>query len=382
MKEHLKLVEIVYQSIYQNKWILVDNKVLNWVGYKNTIDKYNKRNYLELVSSKFVKEKDYKILSLSEFNDYGKTTLNIMFELDPPSNNRHTYIIMNPRIFKESIMLLKTDGSTYIQKFISNRELVKYKNCSFIGCYNVSSSFLNENGLIYCSAHTKQTNMNINSISCALCYREPSYNYRNELKATHCNEHKKEGMINIKAKYCELCKYNQVEYGKKLCCKCFYFENPNEVKAINYKVKENIITRFIKEKYSNCVLDSVIKGGCSKRRPDCLIDFISYCIIIEIDEDRHSRYDTLCENKRLMEIYMDLGLRPIVFIRFNPDSYIDELGNLCKSIFIKEDNTVKVRCHKELNRRIHVLITTIENEISKMNKCIEFKAIEIIKLFY
>ncbi len=109
MKEHLKLVEIVYQSIYQNKWILVDNKVLTWLGYKSLNKEYkNKQKYIELISYRFTKNFDYKILSLTEFNKYDKNTLNIMFELESPSNNRHTYIIMNPRIFKESIMLLKT----------------------------------------------------------------------------------------------------------------------------------------------------------------------------------------------------------------------------------------------------------------------------------
>ena len=57
----------------------------------------------------------------------------------------------------------------------------------------------------------------------------------------------------------------------------------------------------------------------------------SHIIIIEIDENAHTDYDCSCENKRLMEISQDLGFRPIVFIRFNPDDYVDKDGNNIKS---------------------------------------------------
>ena len=62
-----------------------------------------------------------------------------------------------------------------------------------------------------------------------------------------------------------------------------------------------------------------------------MVDFGSHIIVIEIDENIHSNYNCICENKRLMEISKDLGHRPIVFIRFNPDSYIDKDGKKIKS---------------------------------------------------
>ena len=42
-------------------------------------------------------------------------------------------------------------------------------------------------------------------------------------------------------------------------------------------------------------------------------------MIIECDEDQHKNYN--CENKRVMELFQDLGNRPLVMIRFNPDKY-------------------------------------------------------------
>ena len=69
--------------------------------------------------------------------------------------------------------------------------------------------------------------------------------------------------------------------------------------------------------------DKIIKEGCSRRRPDVSMDFGSHCLIIEIDENKHSNYS--CEQKRMLEIYEDVRFRKIIFIRFNPDSY--SIGN-------------------------------------------------------
>ena len=57
----------------------------------------------------------------------------------------------------------------------------------------------------------------------------------------------------------------------------------------------------------------------------------THVIIIEVDENKHNSYDCICENKRLMQLSKDIGHRPIVFIRFNPDKYVDSEGNTIKS---------------------------------------------------
>lgn len=65
------------------------------------------------------------------------------------------------------------------------------------------------------------------------------------------------------------------------------------------------------------IFDSKVQGGCSRRRPDALIDLLSHSIVLECDEFGHTGYS--CENKRTMEIFEDLGSRPLVVLRFNPD---------------------------------------------------------------
>lgn len=115
-------IDKFYNSISTNKWILVDNNVLDWCGYNNTIDKYNKKNYIELISSKFVKKEEYKILTLSEFNNYDKSTLNIMFTIQKNTNNRNTYIIVSPRTFKKSLMMMETEKSKHIRNYYLDLE--------------------------------------------------------------------------------------------------------------------------------------------------------------------------------------------------------------------------------------------------------------------
>jgi hypothetical protein len=110
---------------------------------------------------------------------------------------------------------------------------------------------------------------------------------------------------------------------------CFIHLFPEQKVSRNYKTKEGEIINRIKEVFNNLtwISDKKIEDGCSKRRPDLLLDLGSHIIIIEIDENKHTDYDCSCENKRLMELSQDVRHRPIVFIRFNPDSYIDIHGN-------------------------------------------------------
>ena len=82
----------------------------------------------------------------------------------------------------------------------------------------------------------------------------------------------------------------------------------------------------IKERYGESltiVCDKKIEGGCSRRRPDLFIDLGTHCIIIEVDENQHRQYE--CEEKRMIDLYEDIGFRKVVFLRFNPDSYVGTL---------------------------------------------------------
>jgi len=124
----------------------------------------------------------------------------------------------------------------------------------------------------------------------------------------------------------------------------------------------------------------MISDGCSKRRPDLLLDMGYQIIIIEVDENQHIDYNTSCENKRIMELSRDLGHRPIIFIRFNPDDYKSGEINVTSCWGTNKNSLCVVKKNKknEWNTRLEELSRNIEYWIHNKTD----KTIETIHLFY
>jgi len=70
------------------------------------------------------------------------------------------------------------------------------------------------------------------------------------------------------------------------------------------------------------VFNKTVADGCSKRRPDVLINLPTHNIIVEIDENQHTMYGSTCEEKRVHQLFEDLDHMPLIMIRFNPDKYL------------------------------------------------------------
>jgi Holliday junction resolvasome RuvABC endonuclease subunit len=82
-----------------------------------------------------------------------------------------------------------------------------------------------------------------------------------------------------------------------------------------------------------------------------------------------------------MEISQDLNHRPIIFIRFNPDSYINNEGLLIKSCWrLNKLGIMTIIKNKKIewNERIDTLNKQIQYWIDNQTE----KTIEIIELFY
>ena len=105
------------------------------------------------------------------------------------------------------------------------------------------------------------------------------------------------------------------------------------------------------------IFNKAVEGGCSKRRPDIRIDFGSHCLMIEVDEDRHMQYS--CEEKRMVELYEDVGFRKCVFLRFNPDGYRQD-GCRYPSPFSFSNAGALIVDKSEMDRRMNQLIERIE----------------------
>jgi hypothetical protein len=188
------------------------------------------------------------------------------------------------------------------------------------------------------------------------------------------------GSALCKTPFCETIGHKKYE---GYCLSCCVQVCPEIQVSRNYKTKEKDVVDRLLQHYKDFtwIADKTIKDGCSKRRPDLLLDLGSHIIIVEVDENKHSAYNSSCENKRLMELSQDVGHRPIVFIRFNPDSYTDETGIKISSCWIPNKYgvlTVPQSKEKEWNHRIETLLGQIDNWVKNTTE----KTIEIIQLFY
>ena len=204
------------------------------------------------------------------------------------------------------------------------------KTCLHSGCkkrayFNIEGE---KNGL-FCAKHKKEGMIDVKHKTCEIpeCAIQPNFNMIGEKNGLFCAKHKKEGMIDVISKTChnDWC-FTRVHTNKYdgYCLFCFVHMFPDKPTSRNYKTKEFAVVEYVKTHFPDLswITDKKIKDGCSKRRPDLYVDLGYQILIIEVDENQHGSYDCICENKRQMEISTDFGHRPIVFIRFNPDSYI------------------------------------------------------------
>lgn len=213
--------------------------------------------------------------------------------------------------------------------------------CEHDGC-NIQASYNFENlKPRFCTLHKSLYMINIMNKTCACdgCSKIPNFNYEGNLPAIYCYDHKLDGMIDVKHLKCNtnLCYTRQNPNPQLLghCTRCFIHLYPESNLFRNFKIKERHTTDFIKYNFSNLsyVIYDGQTGGCSKRRPDVYIDLLTHIIIIEIDENQHKKYETTCEVLKMNQLFEDFGFRPIIFIRFNPDTYINKYKNKIGSCF-------------------------------------------------
>ena len=242
---------------------------------------------------------------------------------------------------------------------------------------------------LYCGKHKKEDMVDVKNTTCIECDTIPCFNIKGQKKALFCVEHKKEGMVDVrhnaltcKSEWCSTRVRTETNDG--YCLHCYMHLFPDKPTTRNYKTKEYAVVEFIKMKFPHLqwIADKTIQNGCSKRRPDLLLDLGYQIIIVEIDENQHADYDCSCENKRLMELSKDLGHISIVFIRFNPDEY-EKNGASIKSCWGSNGNgivSVKKNKEKEWSERLNALEESIIYWIDPAN--VTNKTIELVPLFY
>ena len=169
-------------------------------------------------------------------------------------------------------------------------------------------------------------------------------------------------------KFCIHCKHiyvSRLRYVESLdkkvkcCARCFYHFYPNDEIPRRFKMKQHYFNEKLIEEFGVNFFqyDKKIKCGCSGRKPDWFIDCFKYSIIIELDEDQH-KY-TSCDEKRMMELFTDLGNRPLVLIRINPDKYEGKTKKRKGCFDFDEKNTL-ICNEKKFNKRFNILVEMIK----------------------
>lgn len=265
----------------------------------------------------------------------------------------------------------------------------KHKKCEENGCTKAPSfNYIAETRPLYCGDHKLDDMFDVKHDKCENngCKIRPIFNLPNEKRGRFCSIHKTNIMIDVVSMKCvsDWC-LNRTYSGKYegYCLFCYVNLFPDKPVVRNYKTKETTIVSHIKERFPDVtwICDKRVDKGCSKRRPDLLLDIGYQVLVIEIDENQHNNYDCSCENKRLMEISQDIGHRPLVFIRFNPDGYVNNKNENIKSCWKSNQSGIFI-INKESNKAWATRLKTLENQIQYWTNNATNKTIEIIHLFY
>ena len=265
---------------------------------------------------------------------------------------------------------------------------IKHKRCEHPGCSKSPSyKYLEDTQPRFCSAHKLESMIDGKHVRCDHigCNKSPIFNEPGNTKPKMCLDHKTETMIDVFHAKCksEWCLTRANSKYENYCMFCYMNIFPDKPISFNYKTREKTVVDAIIEAFPEMTWhsDKKIIDGCSRKRPDLLLDLGYQVIIIEIDENQHNVYDCSCENKRLMELSKDVGHRPIVFIRFNPDAYIDNKGNKIKTPWKLNKSGIS---YIPQDKRViwTERIETLKMQISYWLENATTKTVEIIQLYY
>jgi hypothetical protein len=285
------------------------------------------------------------------------------------------------------------DGQTKLLYCSEHKETnmidLKHKVCKHDGCRKLSSfNFEGQTEGLYCAEHKEPNMVNRKHKLCKHngCRKSPSFNFEDQTKLLYCAEHKESIMVNLKHETCKtyLCTTIVTKKYEGYCMFCYTNIFPNRPVARNYKNKEQSVLNHIKTNFTEITLtsDRTVQDGCSRRRPDIYIDLGYQVVIVEIDENQHTEYNCSCENKRLMEISQDIDFRPLIFIRFNPDDYIQNRKKIYSCWGLNKNGLCVVKKNKrtEWEDRLLVLENQVRYWLEPDNRT--EKTVEVIHLFY
>lgn len=139
----------------------------------------------------------------------------------------------------------------------------------------------------------------------------------------HCEKHRELDEKNLVERPCVSCGLAEILDEAKKCSNC------DPVRCAKFvKRKEDRIRRLFDSKSLHYAAhDTIIDAKCGKERPDFVFEYADHVVIVEVDEFAHASYPCECEQMRMVNITQAFGGTPVLWIRYNPDQFIDIHGN-------------------------------------------------------
>lgn len=240
----------------------------------------------------------------------------------------------------------------------------------------------------HCTKHKPVGHVDLSNKMCAGCNKkQPVYGLDRSKPATHCRSCKSEDMFDVSHSVCvsEHCDTAQPPPGYDgYCTHCFrnLFPLDPRTQSIRAKTREIAVRDFLVERYGDAFVHNqslFTSCECDHRRS---VDFRRIVggtmLAVEVDEGQHKgqSYRDDAEAR-----YNDLAVAfggKWVFIRFNPDSYIDAQGRRIKGFF----DAKGARRSSEIARRMQALAECIDEQIKRIERDENDELLDEIFLFY
>ncbi len=214
-----------------------------------------------------------------------------------------------------------------------DHENVKTRKCTEEKC-EAQASF----GFLFqdkskCSKHKNPNMFRSNKPTCTQCGEFAYYAKEGSNFPIYCENHKTEDCNNLVEKPCLKCGLSYLLGPSSLCDYCMVVKP-----QVTHK-KELAIKKFLDD---NKIVyeshDKIIDVQCNKKRPDFVIDTLTFKIIVEVDENQHSSYSTECEEIRMKDIFQSFGGTHVLFIRYNPDEF--KINGILQNVGSKQRKSV------------------------------------------
>jgi len=222
---------------------------------------------------------------------------------------------------------------------------------------------------------------------CMVCGKKiPVFGLDRSKAATHCAKCKTVHMVDVNHPVCksEHCETQSSPEYNWYCTHCFQnlFPLDSRTQNIRAKTREIAVRDFLVTRYGDMFVHNqslFTSCDCDHRRS---VDFrrIIGCtmLAVEVDEGQHKgksyRTDT---EARYNDLAMAFGGK-WVFIRFNPDSYVDADGKRVMGFF----DSKGAKRTDEMSRRLDELARCIEEQTKRIERDENVDLLEEVFLFY